>query len=319
MNFGKIAKAFATSVAVALASTSAFAADYPSQPIKLIVPFNAGGGSDTFARKLQLVIQENNLLSQPIVVVNMDGGGGSVGGSAAANADPDGYTLGLWHFGMLTTNALGVSQVSPDDVETVALMGRWNSILISRADRGFKDLSDVIKASLDAPGSVTEATALGSEVHLQHIMLQDKVPGLDIKLLQSGGGAKRLASILGGHADITVFSMAEYVGNPNPDITALVQFAPTRNPNMPDVPTAIELGIDQVWNNFNWIFAPKGTPADRVQIVQDAVKAAFDTEEFQEFLKSRTLTDEFLTGDAAKAEIDGPFADIKAAAKLIQK
>ncbi|WP_068313718.1 Bug family tripartite tricarboxylate transporter substrate binding protein [Polycladidibacter hongkongensis] len=300
------------------AAVSASADSYPEKPVKLIVPFGAGGGSDTVARALQLAIDKNDLLGAPVVVVNMPGAGGSVGGGAVAKAEPDGYTLGLWHFGLLTSNALGISKVTPDDVETVAMFGRWNSILIARADSGFKTLSDVVVKAKEEPGSVVEATALGSAPHLQHVMLTSKVEGLKLKLMQAGGGAKRLAAVLGKHADITIHSMGEYVGNRNPDITALVQYAPERHPALPEVPTARELGIDQVWNNYNWIIAPKGTPKARLEKVEAALRAAMQTESFQGMLKARTLTSEVLVGDEATAAYSAAYGEIKAAAAVVK-
>ncbi|MCJ7874101.1 tripartite tricarboxylate transporter substrate binding protein [Marinovum sp. 2_MG-2023] len=306
---------------IALATTAlsalplvASAEDYPSQPIKIIVPFGPGGGSDTVARAFQIALEETGALGTNVVVVNMPGAGGSLGGTAVATAEPDGYTLGMWHFGMLTSNALGISQVTPDDIETVALTGRWNSILIARADSGYETLKDLIDYALEHPGEVTEATALGSAPHIQHEMLKSKVDGLDIRLLQSGGGAKRLAAILGGHADVTIHSMGEYVGSPNPDITALVQFSPDRHPAMPDVPTAKELGYDQVWSNYNWVFAPKGTPPERLEILETAFRTAYESESFQAMLAQRALTNEFLTADEAPAVYGPTYEEVKAAA-----
>lgn len=307
-----------TVAAFAIAPFAVSADEYPSKPIKLIVPFGAGGGSDSVARALQFAIQENNLLDVPVVVVNMKGAGGSVGGGAVANADPDGYTIGIWHYGMLTSNALGISPVTPDDVSTIGLLGRWNSILIARTDSGYKNLSDVIEDALARPGKVVEATALGSAPHLQHEMLKSKVDGLNIKLLQSGGGANRLAAILGGHADVTIYSMGEHVGNKNPDISALVQFAPERNPVLPDVPTARELGIDQVWNNYNWFFAPKGTSADRVEYLYKVVETAMATPSFQKMLENRSLTKELLNAEEAAAIYGPAYEEIKAAAALME-
>lgn len=303
----------------ALPASTVAAENYPEKPIKLIVPFNAGGGSDTVARALQKALDENDLLGSKVVVVNKPGAGGSVGGSAVATAEPDGYTIGIWHFGMLTSNALGVSPVTPDDVATIGMLGRWNSILIARSDSGYNTLKDVVDDALANPGTVKEATALGSAPHLQHEMLKSKVDGLDIKLIQSGGGAKRLASILGGHADITIHSMGEYVGSPNPDIIALAQFAPERSDLMPDVPTARELGIDQVWSNYNWFFAPKDTPADRLAVLETAIKAAMETDSFQQMLKTRALTNEFLNAKEA-ADVYAPaFEEIKSAAAGMKK
>ncbi|MFC5585042.1 Bug family tripartite tricarboxylate transporter substrate binding protein [Nitratireductor kimnyeongensis] len=306
---------------IALAATAltllplvATAQDYPSQPIKIIVPFAPGGGSDTVARAFQIALEETGALGTNVVVVNMPGAGGSLGGNAVASAEPDGYTLGMWHFGMLTSKALGVSQVAPEDVETIALTGRWNSIMIARSDSGYETLKDVVDFALANPGAVTEATALGSETHIQHEMLKSKVEGLDIRLVNIGGGAKRLAAILGGHADITIHSMGEYVGSPNPDIKALVQFSPERHPAMPDIPTAKELGIDQVWNNYNWVFAPKGTPPERLEILENAFRTAYESESFQAMLKQRALTNEFLTAEDAPAAYGPTFQEVMAAA-----
>ena len=97
---------------------------YPQKPIRIIVPFGAGGGSDTFTRILQKAISENELVEQPLVVINMPGAGGSIGSRKVKNARPDGYTVLQIHEGMLTNKHSGNANFGPESFEPIAGTGK---------------------------------------------------------------------------------------------------------------------------------------------------------------------------------------------------
>ncbi len=102
---------------------------YPQRPIKLIVPFAAGGGSDTFARILQKAIEEHQLLSQPLVIINVPGAGGTVGSRRVKNARPDGYTLLLLHEGIMTSQAAGLTNFGPEAFQPICGTGSTGMVI----------------------------------------------------------------------------------------------------------------------------------------------------------------------------------------------
>ena len=126
-------------------STSATISDnYPEQPIKVIVPFGAGGGSDTFVRILQKAIKENDLLSQPLIIINVPGAGGTIGSRQAMESEPDGYTLLCLHEGIISAKYAGSADYGPEAFEPVAGTGEVGNVIAVAADSKYTDLDQLL-------------------------------------------------------------------------------------------------------------------------------------------------------------------------------
>lgn len=241
---------------VALTSMGQAQSDYPNEPLRIVVPTNAGGSVDTLARIFQRKIDEMGLYPS-VVVINQPGAGGTVGTRAIKEAEPDGYTIGIWSPGIITSKAMGV--VDYDHTAFTVLGGTG----LTEIGMGVLDASDhkspqeLISTSQESPNSVVVATNIGLPVHFIPMMFADEA-GIEMKFVQIGGGAKRLASILGGHTDIALFSVSEFQRFGESGLRPLFLFSEERVDELPNVPTAKEAGVDLTVSVFRIWLAPEG-------------------------------------------------------------
>ena len=169
----------------------------------------------------------------------------------------------------------------------------------------------------DNPRSMVEAVGIGSIPHFVGAMLA-KQGGFETKYVTANSGADRLRLLLGGTADIALFAASEYIAQ-GEGLKALVYFGPERLPNLPDVPTARELGYDVAWANPNWWLAPKGTPQDRLDVIANAFKTIMADPEIQTWFSDRVLDPYWTDGEQARAESNELLVKLKAAAANIKK
>jgi tripartite-type tricarboxylate transporter receptor subunit TctC len=267
-------------------SPLAVAADYPSKPITIIVPFSAGGPTDTVARLLGQAMGAD--LKQTVIVENAAGAGGTVGAGRVARADPDGYTLFLHHIGQSTAPAL-YRKLPYDAVADFAPIGLVTDVPMTLVARGnfpakdLKELIDYVKANKD---KVTYANAgLGAASHLCGMLFMSAID-TDLTTVPYKGTGPAMNDLLGGKVDF----MCDQTTNTTGQIKAgkIKVYAVTtkkRVPSMPDVPTAAEAGLANfevtVWHG---LYAPKGTPKAIIDRLNAALKVA---------LKDMTLKQRF--------------------------
>jgi tripartite-type tricarboxylate transporter receptor subunit TctC len=266
-------------LAFALAAVgSASAQGYPNKPIRVIVPTSAGGSVDTIARIVQRYADTSGALGQNIVVVNMPGAGGTIGTRAVLEADPDGYTIGLWHEGLITSKVMGVVDYDHTKFRILGVTG-YSEIGLGVGEDGEIDSYDDLIAKAKAnPDKVLVATNVGLAVHFVPLMLQDKA-GVVFRYVQVGGGAKRFPSVVAGHTDAAIFSVSEFVKWQTAKLKPIVIFADERVPELPEVPTAKEKGIDLVANGMLLWMAPKDAPEEAVNKLVGLLRAAVESPE----------------------------------------
>ena len=242
--------------------------------MKVVVPFGAGGGSDTFGRIIQNAIRENKLLPQPFVIVNVPGAGGTIGSRRVKNTRPDGYTIMLLHEGILTAKHSGQAPFGPEAFTPIIGTGDATQVIAVATDSEFNDLNTLMDATVERPAELVFSANIGAPSHFAGLMLQDRREGAEFRYTQNGGGAKRLAAILGGHVDVSAFSIAEYVQFRDSGVKALALLGSERHPDLPELPTAGEQGFDVISQNMQFWWAPIGTPAERIEVLADAIEAA---------------------------------------------
>ncbi len=269
---------------------------FPVRPVKVIVPFAAGGGSDSFVRIVQKVVQEEKLLPHPLVVLNVPGAGGTIGSRKAKDAESDGYTILCLHEGILTAKYAGNADFGPEAFEPIAGTGDIGILVAVSGDSPYQDLTSLMKDATDRPDEIVFSTNIGSPSHYVGLMLENLKSGAKFRYTQTGGGAKRFAALVGGHIDVTVFSLAEYSQFKGSGIRALALCAETRHPSWPEMPTAIEQGFDVVRGNTHFWWAPKGTPKDRIQYLSEVLRKAMESVDLQEKLKTMHTDPVFLAG-----------------------
>jgi tripartite-type tricarboxylate transporter receptor subunit TctC len=298
--------------ATALATAPASGTTYPEKPVRMIIPIAPGGQTDVVARLLQLAIDKRKLLPQPIVVINNAAAGGATGTRQVKEAEPDGYTVGVFHMGLLTAPAMGVVNYDHGAFELIGQIGRTQVGMGALADSRFKSIQDVLIEAKTKPDTVTVAINIGLLPHFVPLMFQEDA-GIRFRYVQAGGGAVRLKSVLGKHTELSLFSGPEFLLFQTQGIKPLVVFSDGRVPELPDVPTAKEIGIGTVFEERIIAFAPKGTPKDRLDLVAAALRIAMDEPEVNERYKGLGIDGVFIDGTRLKALLDdlkGPITKV---------
>ncbi|MDG2253402.1 MAG: tripartite tricarboxylate transporter substrate binding protein [Opitutaceae bacterium] len=282
---------------------AANADSYPERPIKIIVPTNAGGEVDTLVRIFQRAFQENDLLPVKTVVVNMPGAGGTLGTRKIKDSRADGYTIGVWTPGIVTSKAMGIAKYDHSAFEIIGRTGYSDLGFGVNSDSKFNSIQELIELSKANPKSLQVATNIGLPVHLIPLMFAESA-GTDFKFIQIGGGSKRLSSILGGHTDMAMFSLLAFIQYKDAGIKPLVVLSEQRTSLFPDVPTAKEIGVDLVMQDTRIWLAPKGTPRERIELIATALRTAMELPEVKKEFKTLGIHTTF--GDAAELQ---PFLD----------
>lgn len=250
----------------------------PDRPVRLIVPFAAGGPADIFGRLFAEALARN--LGQPVVVENRTGAGGVIGHDAVAKAAPDGATLGITGPGALSIAPALPRQRMPFDVYRdlvhLSLVVRVPEVVVVNARTGPRDLAGLIAAARARAGEVTYGSAgVGSITHLASALLASET-GMEATHIPYRGAAPAATDLLGGRftfmtADVPVLRPHLDSG----DLRPLAVTTAHRVPALPEVPTTAELGFPRV-NSDNWygLAAPAGLPAPMRRRLEAAATAA---------------------------------------------
>lgn len=277
--------------------------NWPSRPVKVIVPFGEGGGSDIFARQLIRVIENEALLKQPMVVINVGGAGGTIGSRRVRNARPDGYTMLMLHEGIFTAHFAGSTPYSADAFEAVAGTGRIGMVVAVGESSPIKNLGQLMKESSAKPESLLFAANIGAPSHFGGLMLEKTTPGSVFRFVQYGGGADRFTAISGGHADVSVFSVEEYLRYRKSGLRALAVFSPARLAGIANIPTADEQGFDVLNSGMHFWWMPKGTPAAIHETMADVIEKAMASSQLQKVMAKSWTKPVMLRGQALQDEL----------------
>ena len=270
---------------------------FPRKPIKVIVPFGAGGGTDTFTRIIQKAVEKHNLLPQPLVIINVPGAAGSIGSRRVKNARPDGYTILQIHEGMLTNKHSGNSNFGPESFQPIAGTGEMAHLIAVPEDSPYQDIASLLQAAEENPDSIVYAVGIGAPSHFSGLMLEAaKSPKCKFRFVQSGGGADRFTSLLGGHSDVSTFSVGEFVEFQKSGLRGLGILTQERNPQLPELPTAKEQGFDVISSNMHFWWAPKGTDPQRTERIAQALQEAMKIDEVRQQLAGIATSDQVILG-----------------------
>ncbi|MEX2374963.1 MAG: tripartite tricarboxylate transporter substrate binding protein [Dehalococcoidia bacterium] len=286
----------------AMALVAPAVAQYPERPLRIVVPTDPGGDIDTIARAFQRTFQEQGLFDT-VVVINQPGGGGTIGTRAIKDAEPDGYTIGLWTPGIITSAAMGVVEYDHTSFEIIGGSGAAQIGLGIKSDAPYADVTEMIEALKAEPESMTVASNIGLPVHFLPMMFAEEA-GIDLRYAQVGGGAARMASILGGHTDIAMFSISEFLNYAEGGLRPIVLFSAERDERLPDVPTAREAGVDFVIDDARIWLAPAGVPEERLEYLRDAIRQVLADEEVSESFRSLGLEPDFQTPEQIEGQLD---------------
>ena len=272
-------RAAATLVAACFAAPLAFAQAWPAKPIRLIVPFPPGGGTDLIAREVT-----NKVAGYTFVIDNKPGSGGNIGVDAAAKAAPDGYTLVLGQTSNLAINPTLYANLPYDpvkDLQPVSLVASSPLLIVTGANSPLKTLADVVKASRADPGSINFATSgNGTVAHLTAESFQ-KLAGIKMTHVPYKGASQGATDVISGQVQLYVSSVPTLLphirsGKMRPIAVTSLQ----RVGDLPQVPTIAESGY-KGFEAVTWfgVLGPAHMPKDVVaKLSADINKALADAE-----------------------------------------
>ena len=279
---GRIGLCAALAAALALGAGPARAQDYPSKPIRFVVPFAPGGTAELVGRVAAEELQK--VLKQSIVVELRPGAGGNIGAEGVARAAPDGYTLLLGSSSLASNISLMKLNFDPrTDLMPVAGIAMVPNIMVVGKDSPYKSVADVLAAAKANPGRLTfGSSGPGTSSHLSGELFKS-VAGVDLLHIPYKGSGQVYPDLISGRVDLLFDLQGSALTHIRSGSTrALATTAARRSSSLPDVPTIAELGYPG-YENGSWlgIMAPAGTPADVVATLSAAMAQGLKSEALQ--------------------------------------
>ena len=261
---GRALASTAVLLVAVFAQATAVAAEFPCKTAKLIVPWGAGGGTDVIFRIFENAVNAGGAEPQ-IQVVNIPGQGGNKGAKEARKAKPDGCTLFAIHQSAITSYFIGRVDFTWDAFEPVSLLTRTPAIIGGNPDVPYDDVTELVALAKEKPGTVIAGGTLGSTSHFLFALVEDATD-TEFKHVSYDGTRERMTALLAKNIEIGEINLAaakQYIQTG--ELKALGITTEERNPEIPDVQTLKEQGIDLVYGTDRGIVAPKGTPKELVE------------------------------------------------------
>jgi tripartite-type tricarboxylate transporter receptor subunit TctC len=272
----------ATLVSAALVAASPALAAYPERPIKLIVPWPAGGDTDSIYRSFQPHFQKH--LGGTLVIANVAGASATKGAKEAKEAPADGYTILALHDSIHSTYYTGVADVSMNDFQPICLVASTDSVITASSKTPWSDMKALLADAKKRPGQITVGATLGSTSHFFPAIVE-RAAGVKFKYVSYEGTAPRMTALLGGHIDLAESNLTQKSKVDAGQMKFLAIASEKRAAEMPTVPTLKELGIDVTYAINRGLVAPRGTPPDVMAKLESACAAAAREPGFADAMK----------------------------------
>ena len=305
---------FAVAILLALAAPAAMAqstsaSSYPDHPVRMIVPWPPGGGTDIFARAISQKLQQS--LGQPFVVENRAGASGNIGASMVARADPDGYTIVLATITLATNPSLykSLDFDATKDLAPITLIAGVPHMLVVNPSLPVESVKQLIALAKEKPGKLSYSSAgIGSPFQIAAELFKQSA-GVDILHVPYRGGAPAIADVVGDHVDMTFANLVAVLPlAKSGQVRALAVTSDKRSSAAPDVPTVAEAGLPgYAFTSWFGVLAPAQTPPAIIKKLNSEILKALHSpdiaaslseqgadliastpEEFESFLKSET-------------------------------
>ncbi len=273
-----------TVLLVAAAVSGSALAAYPERPIKLIVPWAAGGDTDNIFRPFVPLMQKH--VGQTVVIANVGGASGTKGAKEAKESPPDGYTVYGVHDYIHSTYYAGVADVQYSDFEPVCLLTSTPSVLTASPKTPWNDWKSLLADAKARPGQISVGATLASTSHFFPALIE-QAAGVKFKYVSYEGLAPRMNAILGGHIDLTDSNLTQKGKVEAGQLKFIAIATEKRSPEMPNVPTLKELGVNVTYTVSRGLLAPKGTPAEALAKLESSCAATAKEPAFAEAMKKQ--------------------------------
>lgn len=281
-------KIYKSLTATALLTVSCFAVstEYPTKPITMVIPYNAGGGTDVLARALQPALEKS--LGQTIVVSNMPGGGGILGFTKVANSKSDGYTVTIPNNVIFANEGMGNATYKYNDFNYLGNILTEDYFVAVRADGPWQTWKDFETDLKEHPNKIKFGfSGYGGSTHVVSEILADKV-GYKAKQIPYDGSSKAVLAAMGGHVDVLTLNLGDLAsGVKSGKLRLLASFGNKRIEEYPDVPTLKELGYQVSVSNWRGIAAPAGVNQEVKDAWNKALQAATADPKFIQMIKNQ--------------------------------
>lgn len=288
--------------------------DYPSGDVQMTVGADAGGSTDLISRAVSKGLSKELGVSFP--VVNKPGANGTLNASELMTKPADGSHIAVQNASLFAITPLAVSEdevTNIEDFDVLYGISRDDYVLVASKESGFTSIDDLAAAKRTINFSTT---GVGTGSQLSSVLVF-KTAGIEARAIPFDGGAPALTALLGGQVDVSTMQVGEAIENIEAGkVVPLTVFSEERIPQMPDVPTAREQGVDVSVSQYRFLTAPKGTPEAVKKVLIDALKATFKTKAYEEFNKHNALNRMEIPGDKVVAQLK---EDKERYAKLVKE
>jgi len=283
-------------VTFGLFESQAHAADFPEKTVTLICPWSAGGGTDAILRALAK--QTEPFLGQTITVVNKTGGGGAIGLGSGIAARPDGYTVTMLTFEIISLPPQGLVPFTYKDYSLLMRVNMDPAAITVPADAPYNTLAEFVAFVKKNPGAIKVGhSGPGSVWEIGGSMFAERA-GIDLTFVPHDGAAPAVTALVGRHIEAVSVSPAEVRGQVETgNLKILAIMTDERLPDFPDVPTMKESGYDVSIGTWRGLAVPKNTPEDVRVILHEAFKKGMDSAEFCKFAANSGYKLAYLNGE----------------------
>ena len=272
---------------------SALAQDYPTKPIRIIVPFGPGGGGDIVGRIFGQALQEK--LGQAVVIENRPGAAGTLGNEVVARADKDGYTIGVMTAGQIIAGAMNKSlrYDTATAFEPIAQVATASLMIVARPDFPANNVKELIAAAKASPGKINVASpGFGATQHMSGELFK-QTAGIDMVSVQFRTSPEAITAVLGKQVDVLFDTVLAVLGQvQSGQLKAIAVTTKDRFPIVPDVPAAAESGLLPGYDVATWygFFGPRGIPPEIVAKLNKALNEALKDDAVREKLTKAGVT-----------------------------
>ncbi len=306
MNKKLVTAILATTVAAGAMAGMAYAEDYPTSPITIIIPYSPGGGSDILTRTIMDYIELPN--DQNLVAVNVDGASGFTGCMQAYSSKNDGYTiLAHNHMDVISYTLNGNTDVKLYD-ELTSICGIVDdfNVLVTSPDTGWTTYEEVIEYVHEHPGEVKVGNTGSVNANMADTIRLLDAMGIrdEVTIVPYDGGAENKTALMGGHIELSVNSCADIRSAiESGDHIPLMTIGDRRAEYLPDTPCTTEVGYDISTTKPRGWFAPAGMDEEQVAVLQEAIQKVCENEEFQQTVLDLGLEVNYVDGAEMKEKV----------------